>query len=101
MRSKNSSPPVDTKKKVLISILFVVTLAICASGVFFSVYSLIYQISFQVLNTHVPGVIFGIAVLYLGIRYFLSLMNLRKEVYKSTSRFSWDNFKKKKSAKSK
>ncbi len=100
MQSKNSYP-VDTKKKVLVSVLSVVALAICASGVFFSVYSLIYNISFQVLNTQVPGVIFGAAVLYLGIRYFLSLMNLRKEVYKPTSRFSWSNFKKDSSKKSK
>ncbi len=100
MQSK-SSYAVDPKKKVLISILFVVALAICASGVFFSVYSYVNQISFQVLNTQIPGIIFGIAVLYLGIRYFISLMNLRKEVFKPTSRFSWDNFKKTKHTKSK
>ncbi len=99
MQSKNNTLPVDTKKKVLISILFVVAAAICLSGVFFSVYSYVNKISFPVLNTQVPGIIFGICVLYLGIRYFLSLMNLRKEVFKPTSRFSWDNFKKEKSKK--
>lgn len=94
MQSKNNSYPVETKKRVMIAVLFIVACAICASGVFFSVYSYVYQINFQIINTQVPGFIFGLAVLYLGIRYFVSLVNLRREVYKSTSRFSWNNFKK-------
>ena len=101
MQSKKNSYPVDTKKKVLIFCLFVFAGSICLSGAFFAVYSYVHQINFQVLNTQISGIIFGIAVLYLGIRYFISLINLKQEVYKPTSRFSWDNFKKKKSAKSK
>ena len=84
----------DSKKKVLLFILFVFALAICASGVFFSVYSYVNQINFKVLNTQISGIVFGLAVLYLGIRYTVSLSDLRKELYKPTSRFSWDNFKK-------
>ena len=94
MRSKSGSFPVDSKKKVLLFILFVFALAICASGVFFSVYSYVNQINFKVLNTQISGIVFGLAVLYLGIRYTVSLSDLRKELYKPTSRFSWDNFKK-------
>ena len=101
MQSKESTMPVEPKKKVIISILFVFATAICMSGAFFSVYSYINDISFKVLNTQVSGIIFGIAILYLGVRYFLSLMKLKNEVYKPTSRFSWENFKKTKRAKSK
>lgn len=100
MQSKNSAP-VETRKKVMISVLFVFACTICASGVFFSVYSYVNNVTFQVLNTQIPGLLFGLAVLYLGVRYFISLMNLRKEVYKPTSRFSWSNFRKKKQIKGK
>lgn len=99
MQSKGNSCPVDSKKKVLISILFVAALVICALGVFFSVYSYVNQINFKILNTQVSGIIFGLAVLYLGIRYTASLYDLKKELYKPTSRFSWDNFKKTKHGK--
>jgi hypothetical protein len=96
MQSKNNSMPVEPKKKIIIFILFVFAVAICISGAFFSVYSYINNISFKVINTQISGIIFGAAILYLGVRYFLSLMKLKNEVYKPTSRFSWDNFKKEK-----
>lgn len=99
MQSKSGSYPVDSRKKVLITILLIFALAICASGVFFTVYSYVNQINFTVINTQVSGIVFGLAVMYLGIRYTVSLADLRKELYKPTSRFSWDNFKKSKSKK--
>lgn len=99
MQSKKSTFPVDEKKKAIIVLLFIMAGAICASGAFFSVYSYINHITFQVINTQISGVIFGVVVFYLGIRYFLSLYNLKNELYKPTSRFSWDNFKKAKRSK--
>jgi hypothetical protein len=101
MQSKNNSMPVEPKKKVVIWILFAVAVAICISGASFSVYSYMNDISFKVINTQISGIIFGVAILYLGVRYFLSLMKLKNEVYKPTSRFSWENFKKGKRKKSK
>lgn len=95
-QSKNAKLPVDSRKKAIIAGLYVTASALCASGLFFAIYSYINDISFQVINTQVSGIIFGVAVLYLGIRNFISLMNLKDELYKPTSRFSWDNFKKKK-----
>lgn len=95
-QSKSAKLPVDSKKKVVIAVLSVVGGLLCASGVFFTVYSYINNISFQVINTQIPGMIFGVAVIYLGARNLMSLTNLKKELYKPTSRFSWDNFKKKK-----
>ena len=89
-------PPVSTGKKAMIAVLFVTACAICASGIFFSVYSYANNVRIQVLNAQLPGIVFGVAVLYLGVRYFTTLMTLKAELYKPTSRFSWDNFKKKK-----
>lgn len=90
------SRPVERGKIVIITLLSVTAFAIAASGAFFSVYSLVNQISFKVINTQVSGVIFGICVLYLGIRYLISLQRLKTELYKTTSTFSWSNFKRSK-----
>jgi len=95
-QSKSAKMPVDSKKKVAIAVLSVVGGMLCASGVFFTVYSYINNISFQVINTQISGMIFGVAVIYLGARNLMSLANLKKELYKPTSRFSWENFKNKK-----
>ena len=83
--------------KVIISnILFLASLLIMFLGIFFSIFSLVNHISFKVLNSSVPGAIFGILVLYLGIKYYLSVTKLKEDLYKSDSKFSWSNFKKKK-----
>lgn len=83
--------------KVIISnILFLASLLIMFLGIFFSIFSLVNHISFKVLNSSVPGAIFGILVLYLGIKYYLSITKLKDELYKSDSKFSWNNFKRKK-----
>lgn len=42
---------------------------------------------FIVLNSKIPGVILGLLVMYLGIRYYFSVGRLKEEVYKSTSEF--------------
>lgn len=100
MQSKSVGAPIETKKKVIIAVLFLVACAVSVSGLFFCIYSYINHINFQVINTQVSGIVFGVCVLYLGIRNLISLRSLRDELYKSTSRFSWDNFKKKNRVKS-
>jgi len=86
----------EIEKSKTISILFLTTLsiAIIIMGVLFSVYSLLYSISFTVLNNSVHGVVFGLMVIYLGFKYFFSVKKLKIEVYKPTSGFSFNNFKK-------
>ncbi len=93
MRSK-SNVPVEFKKKIVIFILFVFAAAICVSGAALAAYSFLNNVSFQVLGSQIPGVIFGVVILFLGARYLMSLMKLKEEVFKPISRFSWDNFKK-------
>lgn len=91
----------DTGKVVVISLLLALSGSLIISGAFFCVYSIYTNTTFRVLNSNIPGVIFGAVVLYLGIRYFLSVFKLKKELYKSTAQFSWSNFRKQTEGKSK
>lgn len=92
---RNASQPMSGPKKVFLAGLFFLAAAICLSGAFFTVYSAIYGIQFPIFSVQIPGLLFGLAVLYLGIRYIISLFHLKNELANSDSRFSWANFKKK------
>lgn len=94
MQSNHDGLPVNWQKKLIITFLFILAAGVCLSGIYFSIRSITLNISIQVLNSHVPGVVFGIVVLYLGIRFMMMLFDLKKELYKPTSRFSWSNFRK-------
>ena len=85
----------NIQKVIIINVLFGAAIIIMLLGTYFSAYSLMHNVSFKVLNTSVHGAVFGLTVIYLGLRYFLSVTKLKKELFKSTSKFSWDNFKKK------
>jgi len=91
---------VERKKVVSIMILLVISIVIVFLGPSFSVFSVVKNISFNVLNSRIHGTIFGLAVMFLGVRYYLSVQKLKVEVYKKTSKFSWSNFKRKKISKS-
>lgn len=93
-----SKASVTTSKKVLISMLTILSCSICISGIFFIFYSWINDITFKVINTNVSGIVFGLAVAYLGFRYTILVLKLKKELYKESSAFSWSNFKKQKAA---
>ncbi|HEX2927607.1 MAG TPA: hypothetical protein VHP38_15340 [Ruminiclostridium sp.] len=97
MQSKPISS-VKTSKKVSIIALSVLSAGIFVSGIFFIFYSWIHDTTFKVLNTNVPGIIFGLVVAYLGFRYLLSVSKLKKELYKESAVFSWRNFRKQKTA---
>jgi hypothetical protein len=45
------------------------------------------------MQSSIPGAVFGMVIAFLGVRYFLAVGRLRKEVFRATSRFSWHNFK--------
>lgn len=89
----NSTVGKEKSKVVSIAILYSLSVALIISGVFFSIYSFMTNTSFRVLNTDVSGVIFGAAVIYFGIRNFLSVNRLKKDLYQSSSKFSWGNFR--------
>lgn len=91
----------DSRRKGLILIaLFSMSVLITVSGLVFGIYAFINGTTFRVLNVDVPGVVFGMLVLYLGVRYFLSVRKLRAELYQPDAVFSWSNFKRHKTAKS-
>jgi hypothetical protein len=86
----------EKHKVIIISILYVITVIIMSLGIYFSIFSWINNISFQVLNASVSGMIIGMLVFYLGLRYFFLVKRLRSELFKNSSKFSWGNFKKEK-----
>ncbi len=94
MKNQVNSATVYKQKAISISVLFATTIIIMFLGIIFSVFSLINDVSLKVLNTSVHGVFFGLIVFYLGIRYYFTVKKLKTEVYKNTSNFSWENFKK-------
>lgn len=92
-KQTKKSESVSIGKLISIYTLYIVSGSITFLGMLFSIYSLSFNISFKVLNTVVPGVIFGLIVAYLGIRYFFLVRKLKADVFKSSSHFSWSNFK--------
>ena len=83
----------EKSKIISVAILYSLSGALVISGTFFSIYSFMTNTTFRVLNTDVPGVIFGAAVVYFGIRNFQSVNKLKKELYQTTDKFSWSNFR--------
>ena len=84
---------VTTGKVVAIGLLFITSGLIALLGIGFCVYSILHQVEFTVMQNQIPGAVFGAVIAFLGVRYFLAVRRLRKDVYRSTSRFSWDHFK--------
>ena len=99
MKNQAYSPYVGKEKIIAIWTLYVASLGITLIGLSFGVYSLVNNISIPVLTSQIPGVVFGVVIAFLGVRYFLSVRKLKAEVYKSTSTFSWSNFRKVKKSK--
>lgn len=96
MKNQACMPPVVREKMISIVTLYIVSILIILAGTFFGVYSLLNNVNIPVMSSQIPGAVFGAVVLFLGIRYLLSVNKLRAEVFKSTSTFSWHNFKKEK-----
>lgn len=84
---------VRTGKMVVIILLYMVSALIGIMGLAFCVYSQIRDVRIAVMNSSIPGTVFGAVIAFLGVRYFLAVGKLRKEVFKRDSRFSWNNFK--------
>ena len=100
MKNKVTEPYVGKEKLLPIVTLYVVSGVIILIGAAFSVFSIVNDISLPVLTSQIPGAVFGAVMMFLGIRYLLSVRKLKAEVFKSTSSFSWSNFKKVRKSKS-
>ena len=90
----------DKQKRTILFGLYFFAGAIALSGAFFCVYSFLNGASFQVFNVKTPGVVFGLIVVYFGVRSILSVHTLRAQLYRDDSKFSWGNFKRPKNSKS-
>jgi hypothetical protein len=96
MSNQNIGKANDRKKITIVYFLYLGTLIIVFLGIFFSAYSVLNNISLQILNTSVPGIVFGILVAYLGVRYYLMVSYFKTEFLMSNEKFSWSNFSKEK-----
>lgn len=92
---KQNTVYIPTKSKIItINILFITSMIIIFLGLFFSIFSLVNKIHFNILGSSVSGLVFGLLVFYLGIKYYFSVTKLKENLFKSSSKFSWSNFKK-------
>ena len=98
VRTVAATPQAAKGKVAIIVILYVMSVLIMLLGAGFSAYSAINGVQMQVMTSTIPGFIFGMVILFLGVRYFMSLSKLRDEVMKSSG-FSWSNFRKEKLSK--
>lgn len=93
MRRQSTVTVTDKQKAIIINILYATTMIIIFLGIFFSIFSFVNHINIKVLSSSIPGTIFGFLVLYLGIRYYLSVSKLKEELLKASSKFTWNNYK--------
>ena len=92
-----AAPPAEKGKTALIAILYALSVLIMLLGAGFGIYSMITGAQLKVMSSTIPGFVFGMVILFLGVRYFMSLSKLREEVMKSSG-FSWSNFRKEKTS---
>ena len=99
MSETTKKQSVKKEKRILIALLYVIAVVIILLGASFCVYSVINNVQFAVLSSSIPGFVFGLVVIFLGVRYVFSLTKLKAEVYKTSSGFAWSNFEKTKNSK--
>jgi len=99
MKKQAVKPTVESSKVASITVLFIIALLIIFLGAALSIYSVICNINFPVMNSRIHGAVWGAVIIFLGVRYLLAVRKLKTEVYKSTSGFSWSNFKTEKARK--
>ena len=94
-RTAMSTKPSVKGRVAMILVLYAMSVIIMLLGAGFCAYSAINSVQLQVMSSTIPGFVFGMVILFLGIRYFMSMSKLREEVMKSSG-FSWSNFRKEK-----
>lgn len=84
---------VSKGKVISIFLLYVLSVLIILAGAALIVASCLGNTYFNVLSSRIPGAVFGLVILFLGVRYFFSVRRLKAEVYKPDAAFSWNNFR--------
>lgn len=85
---------IDVGKKIAFLGLLTIAFLILIFGLVFSIYCFSNNITFKMMGSDVPGFIFGLAAIFLGVRYIVTLNKLKKKIEETDARFSWDNFRK-------
>lgn len=83
---------IPSGKRLAVLALYLLAGTITATGAYFSFITAVNGVSFPVLSSQVPGFVFGLIIVYLGLRYLLAVHNLQKQVYQSSVTFAWRNF---------
>lgn len=86
----------ERQKKAIIFFLYLGTIIIMFLGAFFSAFCVLNDIKITVLRASVPGFVFGLLVLYLGLRYFFMVSEFKTDFFQSSANFSWSNFRREK-----
>jgi hypothetical protein len=81
-------------KKIILFVLFATSAMVAAAGIVLTAVSIINSTSFTVFQSQIPGSVLGLIVIFLGARYFMSVLKLKPELLKSENQFSWSNFRK-------
>ena len=71
--------------------LYAGAIARVLAGLGLAVVRIISDYSFAVMGNQIHGAVFGLVVGFLGIRNFMSVQRLARQVKKSGARFSWSN----------
>lgn len=93
MKKVSGTEKGSKQRKMAVTLLYLGAAFIVFLGVFFCAYSLINEIYMQVLNVPVSGVVFGLLVVYLGVRYFKNITDQKSEIYKGTETFTLKKIK--------
>jgi hypothetical protein len=87
----------DNGKRIALAALFSVSALIVALGLAFGVYSWVYHVNYAIMSLQVPGYVFAAVIVFLGVRYFLSVIKMRRRLMETSSGFKWGNFRPEKS----
>lgn len=92
---KNKATPKSAGKGKTLSVfaLYLLSVLIIFAGAALSIGSFAAGTTVGVLSSRIPGAAFGLTILFLGIRYFLSVRKLKARVYRPEAVFSWNNFR--------
>lgn len=83
----------SSSRRIAIIALFAVSILIILLGLAFGVYSYMNNVSYTVLNADIPGFVFAAIVVFLGVRYFISVLKMNKRLKNTKDHFNWNNFK--------
>lgn len=69
-----------TSKKTAVLLLLLCALFIILSGAAMSIYSIANNVNFTLFGNPLSGAVFGVAAVFLGIRYLLSVRQLQQQL---------------------